>query len=678
MQVAEQSKSFFTIANDFEKILRNLYITRFMDRKMEKMVRQNKGTTFFLSTQGHELVGTVASSMLTPKVDWAFPYYRDRAFALGLGCSIEDLFTAFLARQGEKHSTGKLMLDHFSDHDLNIPPQSSVVGSQFLQAVGRAKGIQLKGDSSLVYVSSGEGATSQGDFHEALNYSCIHHLPILFVIQDNGYAISTPVLEQTAGSSIMHIAKGYPNLQAYSVDGTDFLSLSTTMKTAVQQIRAKNGPSLIVAKVPRIGAHTSSDDPSKYKTPSEIETDKQNDPIPKFEKWLLEEKHLSQVEIEKIQKSCFDLVEEEAIKADAKPFFPKEFATCHILKNSTQPEEQPFYQPIFDEPVVMMDAINHALIEAMKKDEGVVVFGEDVARGKGGVFGLTRGITDLFGKNRCFNTPLAESTIVGTAIGLAFDGFFKPIAEIQFSDFSWPAMNQIVNELASVHYRSNGHWTASLVIRMATGGYIQGALYHSQSLEAIFCHIPGLKVVIPSNAADAKGLLKSAIEDPNPVIFLEHKALYRQVRFSARKEPDADYRVPLGKAKIVKEGSNATIITWGMTTLFADEIAEKLSKEEISLEVIDLRTLSPIDWEMIFSSVKKTGKALIAHEAPLTCGLGAEISARISHEVFSYLDAPVARLGAKESFVPYAKNLEEVILPQKEDLEKSVRALLDF
>lgn len=657
------------------KVLEVMHLTRFTDEKMSKLVRQNKGGTFHLGVSGHEMIGAVAGLSLIQGTDWAFPYYRDRAFAIGLGCSIQDLLAAFLARDIPNHSGGRMMPEHFSQKNLRIPCQSSCVGSQFLQAVGTAKSAVLRGKNEVVYVSGGDGSTSQGDFHEMLNFSCLHNLPLVVVIQDNGWAISVPVTEQTAGGTIAKMARGYDGLQVLEIDGCDYRAVSHAMHLAVTKAKAGMGPSLVVAKVPRIAPHSSSDDPKKYKNENQVAEEIAKDPVTRFEHWLMQEGLLTSDALEKRREAAHKHVEEAALAADQIPFPSRMDAASNVFKEFTVTETPSAEE---GESIVLMDAINHALIEEMKRDPGVVVFGQDVAHGKGGVFGITRTLTDQFGTNRCFNTPLAESTIVGLAIGLSFDGYHRPVAEIQFADYSWTGMNQIFNELSSMYYRSNGQWNCPVVIRMPYGGYIQGGPYHSQSIEAFLSHCPGLKVVIPSNAADAKRLLKTAIRDPNPVIFLEHKALYRQRLFCARPETGDEELLSFGKAQIVREGTDVTFVGWGMTVLMGVESADILAKEGISVEVIDLRTVVPLDFGTILSSIKKTGKLIIAHEAARNCGFGAELAARAAEEAFHYLDAPVQRIGGKDCPVPYCKDLEEEVLPQKKDIENGIRSLAEY
>lgn len=668
------------VAVDIEKalvLLKKMLITRFADEKMSKLVRQNKGGTFHLSVLGHEMISCASGIALTPYKDWGFPYYRDRGFAIGLGCPLEELIGAFLARDVPHHSGGRMMPEHFSHKELKIPCQSSVVGSQFLQAVGVAKALKISGSNEIVYVSAGDGATSQGDFHEALNFACLHQLNMIFMIQDNGWAISVPVDKQTAGKTIATMASGYEGMSVFAIDGTDYTMVTEALDQAVNKARANLGPSLIVAKVPRIGAHSSSDDPQKYKSQTCMLEDLSRDPLPRFEQFLLEEGALDAEELENLKQEMFAFVEKAAVIADQYPFPERSTAATKVFKEAPLITENSHVKE-GSETIVIVDAVNYGLHEAMAQDESIVVFGQDVAGGKGGVFGVSRDLTHKFGIERCFNTPLAESTIVALALGMSLVGNFKPVAEVQFADYIWTGINQLFNELASIHYRSNGEWNCPVVIRMPYGGYIQGGPYHSQSIEAYLAHTPGLKVVIPSNAADAKMLLKAAIADPNPVVILEHKALYRQRVFSARKEPSSEAIAPLGKAHVVRQGSDITFIGYGMMMPMVAEVAEKLSEEGISVEIIDLRSIVPLDEETIFASVKKTGKVLVAHEAALFAGFGAEIAAKITENCFEYLDAPVSRIGGENCMVPYCKQLEEQVLPSADKLKAALLTLARY
>ena len=440
------------------KTLEVMYLTRFCDEKMQKLIRQNKGGTFHLCVSGHEMVGAVCALSLIPGKDWGLPYYRDRAFAVGLGCSLRDIIGACLARDVPHHSGGRMMPEHFTQKDLHIPCQSSCVGSQFLQAVGVAKAAQFRNTDEVVYVSAGDGATSQGDFHEAINFAVLHRLSVIFVIQDNGWAISVPVKDQTAGGNIAKMASGYEGLSVFDVDGCNYDEISGAMQAAVSRGREGAGPSLIVAHVPRIGAHSSSDDPSKYKSLQCIEEEKAKDPIPAFETCLLEREFITAEELQHLKEDLFKQIEAASLEAEQIPFPEKGSASLGVFKEIDQSQFTPFPEddsPTAEGSIVMMDALNHALNEEMERDPNIVVFGQDVAHGKGGVFGITRNLTTNHSQERCFNSPLAESSIIGIAMGMSMAGCI-PVAEVQFADYMWTGVNQLFNELASVYYRSNG------------------------------------------------------------------------------------------------------------------------------------------------------------------------------------------------------------------------------
>lgn len=663
-----------------ERLLKSyelMVTSRYIDEKMAKMVKQNKGGTFQLSAAGHELVGVVAAQALIAGKDWGFAYYRDQPFALGIGCDIKELFGAFLGRATRNHSSGRMMPYHYSHKELRLFCQSSVVGSQFLHAVGRAWAIKNLGKDEVVYVSGGDGATSQGDFHEAMNFASIHKLGIIFVIQSNGWAISVPAHEQTSGGSVAHFVQGYKDIVLHEVEGNHYTQMQLAMEEAVERARKGYGASCIVAHVPRLAAHSNSDDPKKYRSEKDCDREALRDPLPIFAHWLQQEGFFNQDEIAEIHERIKEKVEEAAAGAEKIPLPEKGSASLHVFAPFDPPQTLEEIKGE-GEKIVMIDAINHALCEEMEFNPYVVIFGQDVAHGKGGVFGATRGLTEKFGTNRCFNTPLAESTIIGIAVGIAADGLHLPVAEIQFADYLWTGINQLFNEVASIHYRSNGEWQVPIVIRMPCGGYIQGGPYHSQSIEGFLAHCPGLKVVIPSNSADAKMLLKTAIRDPNPVVFLEHKGLYRQQKFSAQEEPGKTALLPFGQARVVHEGKELTVVAWGMMVLMALEIAEKLACEGVSVEVVDIRTIVPLDMATILTSVKKTGKVIVAHEAPQNCGFGAEVVARIAKEGFVFLDAPIERVAGLDAPVPYSKPLENEVLPQLADLELSIRKLLKY
>lgn len=652
---------------------RLMHLARGLDNKMLTLLKQGK-SYFHIGTSGHEAVQIALGYAMKPGHDWFYPYYRDLTFCLTLGVTPKDTLLQFLSKKDDPASGSRQMPQHFGARDLNIVSQSSPTGTQYLQAAGCAMGNLKKGANEIVMVSSGEGTTSQGDFHEALNIAGREKLPLIFLVEDNHYAISVPKDQQSAGS-IYDLVQGYENLERYEVDGTNFFESHKIAKQAVKRAREGEGPSVIVADLIRLLPHSSSDDHKKYKTKEQLEEEQNRDPIPKFEKMLLEEEFATEDELESIRDEVKKEIDDAADWALDQPFPEKSTVTDHLYAMDYDPPELAEPKET-GEKIMMVDAINHALHEEMAGDENVLVFGQDVEDGKGGVFTATKGLSTEFGRERCFNSPLAESTIVGTAIGLATRGF-KPVAEIQFGDYIWTSMMQIRNELSTMRYRSNNDWSAPAVIRVPVGGYIHGGLYHSQSIDGYFSHLPGVRIAFPSNAADAKGLLKTAIRCPDPVLFLEQKGMYRQ-QFSASPEPDEDYLLPFGHARVVREGDDVSVITWGALVQRSVEAAKEMEKEGISVEVVDIRTLNPLDTERIFESVKKTNKVLVAHEDNLFGGFGGEVASRIADECFMYLDGPVRRLGAKDCHIPFNWDLESVILPQKDDVVQVLKDLVAF
>jgi 2-oxoisovalerate dehydrogenase E1 component len=661
--------------------LRTMLLARRLDEKMLLLLRQGK-SFFHIGGPGHEAVQVACAAALTPKKDWAYPYYRDLAFVLGLGMTPEEALLCFLARAEDPNSGGRQMPAHYGHRELRIVSQSSPTGTQFLQAVGCAFGCRKDGTDEVVYCSAGEGTTSQGDFHEALNWASRDKAPVIFLVENNKYAISVPIEQQIAGASVYEMVKGYIGLERMAIDGTDFFESYNAMKKAVARARRGEGPTVIVADVVRLLPHSSSDDHRKYRSPEDLEHDRQRDPIPRFERFLIEEGILTSDEVEALRQETKKAVDDATDYAESRPMPARETATLHVYSEERSPVAgNPAFQFESSEPsgdpIVLVDAINHALHEEMERNEKMLVFGQDIEDDKGGVFTATRGLTRRFGRDRAFNAPLAESSIVGVAIGLATRGF-KPVAEIQFGDYVWTGMMQIRNELATMRYRSNGHWSAPAVLRIPVGGYIHGALYHSQNIEGFFGHLPGVFIALPSNAADAKGLLKSAIRGDDPVLFLEHKALYRQA-YAKSPEPDADYLLPFGKGIVRREGTDLTIITYGALVYRSLEAARTLESEEgLSVEVVDIRTINPLDTELIVESVAKTNRALIVYEDTLTAGFGAEIAARLADVAFEKLDAPIRRVAAKDAFVPYNWELEAEILPQTDDIIAAARELAEY
>ena len=654
-------------------IYRNMILARKLDDREMTLLKQGKAF-FHIGCSGHEAAQLAAANNMKPSVDWAYPYYRDAALCLGLGMSGKDQLLAFLAKDADPSSGGRQMPQHYGNKDLRIVTQSSPTGTQFLQAVGCSMSRKWEKSKEIVYVSSGEGSTSEGEFHEALNWSSREKLPVIFHIQDNGYAISVPVSDQIAGSSVFDMVSGYENLAKYDVDGTNFFETNLAFQQAADRARKGKGPSVIVSRVVRLLSHSSSDDQRKYRSEKDLELDMARDPIIKFEKDCLGAKVITKKDIKDIQSEVEKYIEEAVSWVENQDDPDPKTALDHIFSDISEPEE-PEINSINDK-IVMVDAINHALDEEMEVNKKMIVYGEDIADPKGGVFTATKGLTDKYGKERVFNSPLAEASIVGTAIGLAVTGW-KPCVEIQFGDYIWPAMMQIRDEAACIRYRSNGAWTSPLVIRVAVGGYIHGGLYHSQSIDSYFFNIPGIRVAFPSNASDAKGLLKSSLRMDDPVIFLEHKGLYRQ-GYAATPEPDKDYVLPFGKANLIEEGDILTIVTWGAMVQKSIDAIKLCNLEKGDVDLIDLRTLNPIDWTAIHNSVEKTGKLLIVHEDLLTGGVGAEIAAKISDELFEELDGPIKRVAAKDCHVPYHDLLEKQVLPQTEQIVEAVNDLMEY
>ena len=656
----------------------NLVAARLIDGKILTLLKQGK-VFFHIGVSGHETAQVATALALQPGHDWAYPYYRDLAFSLQFGYSIEEVMLEALHRKGGPSSHGFAMPFHYGHKDLRIVAQSSPTGTQYLQAVGTALGALKNGTDEVVYVSSGEGATSEGEFHEAVNWAAREKLPVIFLIQNNKYAISVTVQEQMAGDSVCEVVKGYAGLTTYMVDGCDFPEVYAAASDAVTRARRGEGPCLIEANTVRLLAHSSSDDQRKYRDHQELEEDRKRDPIPRFENVLADRGILGPEECAQIKETMQKRIEQAQARAEQEPL--PIIADRERFVYSPQPAvpRDGFVERQHGgSRIVMVVAVNHALMEELEHDPRILVYGEDVAGKKGGVFTATKGLTAKFGEKRVFNSPLAEASILGTAFGLAVRGDFKPVVEIQFGDYIWPGFMQLRDEIAMLRFRSNNQWSCPMVVRVAVGGYIHGGLYHSQSIDGFFTHIPGIRVAFPSNAADAKGLLKTACRENDPVLFCEHKGLYRQA-FAASEEPDADYLLPFGLAGIKRAGDDVTVVTWGMLVQRSLEAAQKIEERYgATVEVVDLRTLNPLDKETVLASVRKTGKVLIAHEDTLTGGFGAELVAIIAAEAFDRLDAPPQRVAAKDTPVPYGPELEDAMLPQEADIFAALERLVRY
>ncbi|HQZ94811.1 MAG TPA: dehydrogenase E1 component subunit alpha/beta [Pyrinomonadaceae bacterium] len=692
-------------AETLVRLYRTMYMSRRIDDKEIQLKGQNK-IFFQISGAGHEGILAAAALCMKPGYDWFFPYYRDRALMLGLGMTAQEMLWSSVGAEPDPNSHGRQMPSHWGCTRLNVPSQSSCTGSQALHAVGAAEagyraglveGLkeQITGYQSdqVVYMSVGDGTTSEGEWWESLNTACNLKLPVIFLVEDNGYAISTPVEVGVAGGDISKLVSGFPNLYIQKCDGTDVLESYATFKKAVEYCRERKGPAFVHAKVVRPYSHSLSDDEKLYRIPEELEADAATDPIQKFAEFLMTDGVVSSEQLEALRKE----VDAEVTKASDIAVDTPQPAPETALRNVFSPDVDPTDRRIFDtedgaelsgNAGTMVDLINRCMHEEMARDERIVVFGEDVAdcsreeyldqvKGKGGVFKVTANLQRKFGSARVFNSPLAEANIVGRGIGMALRNL-KPVVEIQFFDYIFPAMHQIRNELATMRWRSDGESKAPMVLRVPVGGYLKGgAVYHSQSGTTLFAHTPGLMIVYPSTALDANGLLRTAIRCDDPVMFLEHKHLYRQV-YNKSQYPSKDFLIPFGKAKKVREGSDVTIVTYGALVERANQACKRLEQQGITVDLIDLRTLVPYDWEAVAESVKKTSRVIVAHEDPISYGYGAELAARISDELFEYLDAPVRRVGATDTFVGYAPQLEDFILPQSEDVEIAVQELMKY
>jgi 2-oxoisovalerate dehydrogenase E1 component len=694
----QEAKLFHGLDRDaLLNVHRTMLLSRRLDDKEIQLKRQSQ-IFFQISGAGHEAVLVAAGLTLRSGYDWFFPYYRDRALCLHIGLTPLDMLLAAVGAKDDPTSGGRQMPSHWGHTSLNIVSGSSPTGTQVLHAVGAAEAgviynrvTQIADRASrhhpdeVTYVSLGDGATSEGEFWEALNVTCIRKLPVLFLVEDNGYAISVPVEHQTAGGDISRLVRSFPGLHVDTVDGTDFFASLNAMREATAYVRARKGPAFVHARVIRPYSHSLSDDEKLYKTPAEREAEAKRDPILRFREFLKQNGIATDADLAALAADVDKEVDEAAAKALAAAKPPKSSAELWLYSPDVDPCSAAFETPAGHEgkPETMIALLNRTLKDEMARDARIVVFGEDVADasrqealsivpGKGGVFKLTHGLQRAFGDDRVFNSPLAEASIVGRAIGMAARKL-KPVVEIQFFDYIWPAMMQIRDELTMMRYRSGNNWSCPVVIRTPIGGYLRGGgPYHSQSGESIFAHCPGIRVVYPSTAVDAAGLLRTSIRCDDPVLFLEHKHLYRQT-YNKGEYPGNNFMIPFGRASVRREGDHVTVVTWGALVQRSLLAAQQAEKDHISVAVLDLRTIVPYDWETIAAHVKRTNRVVIAHEDQVMCGFGAEIAARVAGELFEHLDAPVRRVGAKNVPVAYYPDLEEVILPQSSDILKAIK-----
>jgi 2-oxoisovalerate dehydrogenase E1 component len=692
------------------RLYRTMYLSRKLDDREIQLKRQNK-IFFQISSAGHEAVTAAMGLLLRPESDWIYPYYRDRALCLMLGVTPLEMLLQAVGAADDPSSGGRQMPSHWGHARFNIVTKSSCTGTQFVQAAGAAEAtlyyemhpkalaqakkaplgeLARHSADEIVYVSAGDGATSEGEFWESLNVACAKKLPLLYLIEDNGYAISVPIEVQTAGGNISRLVRGFPGLQVAECDGTDPIASYLVCQEAVNYCRERRGPALIHAHVTRPYSHSLSDDEKLYKVPEEREAEAHRDPLSKFALFLVREGMLDQKKIEALEAQVDHEIRQAGDAALAAEAPMPESILSHVYSPDIDPASAAFEAEakMHGSPKTMVEMVAATLNDEMSHDERITVFGEDVAdasreenlkeiKGKGGVFKATAGLQRKYGASRVFNTPLAEASIIGRAIGMATRGL-KPVAEIQFFDYIWPAMMQIRDELCVMRWRSNGAFKCPVVVRVAIGGYLTGgAVYHSQSGESIFTHCPGLRVVMPSTALDVAGLLRTAIRCDDPVMFLEHKHLYRQP-YNRSEYPGPDFTIPFGKARVMKEGTDVSIITYGAFVHRAEVAAAQLQREGVSAEIVDLRSLLPYDWNSICASVRKTHRVIVAYEDMLSWGYGAELAARIADELFDELDAPVKRIAATDTFCGYHPKLEDAILPQSDAVIAAVKKLLDY
>jgi 2-oxoisovalerate dehydrogenase E1 component len=681
---------------------RTMLLSRKLDDKEIQLKNQSKAF-FQVSGAGHEAVLVAAGRLLRAGHDWFFPYYRDRALCLALGMTPRDMLLAAVGSSDDPANAGRQMPSHWGHTALNIPSQSSCTGTQCLHAVGCAEAALLYDRITAIadresqyevdevtYVSIGDGATSEGEFWEAVTTAATRKAPVLFLVEDNGYAISVPVDVQTPGGDISRIVEAIPGLYVSRCDGTDYLASYSALREAIAHVRQRKGPALVHATVIRPYSHSLSDDERLYKTAAEREAEARRDPLSRMSRFLMDEALATEADLRDIQASVEREVNQAADEALKAPAPDPATAADFVFSPDVDPSGSTFSVPPapVGKPETMVAAINQTLKDEMARNPRIVIFGEDVAdasheetlaevAGKGGVFKVTHGLQRTFGGTRVFNSPLAEANIIGRAVGMALRGL-KPVVEIQFFDYIWPGFMQIRDELSMMRYRSGNHWSCPVVIRVPIGGYLRGgAPYHSQSGLSIFAHTPGIRIVFPSNAQDAAGLLRTAIRCDDPVLFCEHKHLYRQT-YNKSAYPGPDYTIPFGKAAVARDGSDVVVFTWGALVQRSLLAAQQAERDGISVAVIDLRSIIPYDWDTIAAYTRTTNKVVIAHEDQLTCGFGAEIAARIAGELFEHLDAPIKRVAALDTPVAYSPVLEEVILPGSADVLKAIKAVAAY
>ncbi len=659
---------------------REIYLARRMDEKAALYVKMGKGWSYHAPFGGHDGIQLAIGKIFRQKKDFLFPYYRDMLTAMSAGMTVEEILLNGLSKEGDVAGGGRHMSNHFAKPSIGIQNVSSCVGNHAQHAAGVARAIKKYGDDAIAIFSGGESACSEGYFWEAVNCATLEKLPVIFVIQNNKYGISVPVYEQTANAQISDNYKGMKNLKIFNCNGRCPFNSYNALTEASEYVMSGKGPAMVHADCDRMGPHSNSDPHKLYRDDEELAEAAKRDPMLQLRHTIVENQIATEKDLEKIEKENDDLIYEQADKvekasnADGKSYnkfiVPEPFAAKGA---NTEKEINP------DAPEIsLLQGINQGLKDEFRRNKNTFLWGQDVAsKEKQGIFNVNKGLLDEFGKDRVFNAPIAENNIVGTADGFCRyrDDIWVVIEGAEFADYFWPAMDQLV-EHSHEYWRTKGQFAPNVVIRLASGGYIQGGLYHSQNLEGTFATLPGLRVVSPSFGDDALGLMRNAMRSKGVTMYLEPKFLYYYKQAKTPTPPE-DYVTPFGEAKLRREGSDVSVVAYGTAVHWALQAAEEL-KDEISVEVLDLRSLIPWDKEAVLETVRKTNRVVVAHEDKINGGFGGDIASAIAEEAFSYLDAPVARVGSKNVPVGFAKEYETEILLSVEDVKKSIVKIAGF
>lgn len=660
-----------------------MHLARLLDQKAANYIRQAKGWSYHSSCTGHEGVQLILGLSFRQNKDFLFPYYRDLATCLAAGLTVEEIIRNGLSKATDVGSGGRHMSNHFSKPSIRLQNVSSATGNHALHAVGVARAIKKYNGDEIAFVSFGDSASSEGFVYEAISGAARERLPVVFVIQNNHYGISVPLREGSVNDCVADNFSGLKYLHIARVDGTNIFDAWRGMQTVLDYIKSGEGPAILHGDCVRINSHSNSDRQELYRSPEEIAVAARRDPVKRLRLYLIAEGDFSEDEVQKIEIENERIVEEAAAKVETEPDPDPTTATLYVIPPAYEHtnEEELQHPPVPDTPLLTLrEAINETLKEEFRRNSNTFLWGQDVAsKEKGGVFNVTKGMLQEFGPNRIFNAPIAEDFIVGTANGFSRyrDDIWVVVEGAQFADYFWPAMEQLI-ECSHEYYRTNGQFAPNIVIRMASGSYIGGGLYHSQSLDGTFATLPGLRIVVPAFADDAVGLMRTAMRSRGVTLYLEPKYLYNQY-FVKSPRPSQNFCSPFGKARIRRQGNDLSIITWGTPLHFALRTAEQLATDHnIDCEVVDLRSLIPLDVDAVLATAKKTGRVLIAHEHKLLGGFGGEIAAQIAEHAFQYLDAPVMRVASKEAPVPFVRILERAVMVQEEDILQAALKLAAF